>query len=92
MPERKADALVKSVKALLTEREVLAAKEKELVSTLNGVLNKMGYQVVALGGRAAATRARGRRGVRGRTPGRKPGRPPKTQARRRRPPKGGRGA
>lgn len=72
MPAPKADALVKSVKALLAEREALTAKERELVRTVNSVLNKMGYRVVPLSGSTAP--ARGRRGRRaGRRPGRTPG-------------------
>lgn len=83
MPARKADALVKSVKALLAEREALTAKERELVKTVNTVLNKMGYQVVPLGGSAAPARGRRRRRRAVRRAGRKPGRPAKARARRR---------
>lgn len=81
MPQRKADALVKSVQALLAEREAVTAKERELVKTLNTVLNKMGYQVVPLSGSAAPARGRRRQAVR--RAGRRPGRPAKARARRR---------
>lgn len=91
MPAPKADTLVKSVKALLAEREALTAKERELVKTVNTVLGKMGYQVVPLSGSAAPARGRRRRRA-GRRPGRKPGRPARARARRRgRPPKRGQG-
>ena len=88
MTDLKLDTLVKAVENLLTEKQAIAAKEQELITTLNGVLKKMGYQVVAL--------EVPRRGRRGRPPGeadgrrrrRGPGRPPKAGAKRRgRPPK-----
>ncbi len=56
----KADALVKSVESLVAEKEAVATKEKELVAALNAVLNKVGYEVVPVGGRV-----RGVRGGRG---------------------------
>lgn len=83
MPAPKADALVKSVKTLLAEREAVTAKERELVKTLNGVLNQMGYQVVPLSAQAASARGRRRRRKAGRRAGRKPRRPRKAGARRR---------
>ncbi len=66
MSESKSDRLLKLVGALLAEKDGVAAKEKELVASLNAAVNKMGYAVVATG-----TGARRRRG---RPPGRKPGR------------------
>ena len=50
MAQRKADALVKSVKVVLAERAVVTAKERELVRSVKAVLNKIGYQVLPLGG------------------------------------------
>lgn len=82
MPDHKADALVKSVKALLAEREAVTAKERELVKTLNAVLNRMGYEVVPVSGQAVGPRGRRRRRV-GRRPGRKPGRLAKARGPRR---------
>jgi len=82
MPQRKADALVKSVQALLAEREAVTAKERELVKTLNTVPNKMGCQIVPLSGSAAPARGRRRRRA-VRRAGRGPGRPAKARARRR---------
>lgn len=87
----KPDALVKSVKALLAEREATTAKERELVRSLNGVLNKIGYQVVPLGRSATPGGRRRRRRTVPRADG-KPGRPTRARARRRgRAPKRGQG-
>ncbi len=66
MTDLKLDTLVKAVENLLTEKQAIAAKEQELITPLNGVLEKMGYQVVAL--------EVPRRGRRGRPPGEADGR------------------
>jgi hypothetical protein len=86
--EPKTDALVKAVEGLVSEKEAVATKEKELVGALNAALEKMGYRVVSV----SAGMPGGKR--RGRPPGskakRSPGRPPKNgrrKKRRGRPPK-----
>ena len=83
MADPKADALVKSVESLVAEKEAVAAKEKELIDSLNAALGKMGYKVVSSD---AGPVRRGRR--RGRPPGsgRKggPDQPPKNGRRKRR--------
>jgi hypothetical protein len=72
MADAKTDALVKSVEALLQEKKVVAARERELIGGLNAVLEKMGYRVVATD---AMPRRRGRPpgSGNGRRAGRKPG-------------------
>ncbi|MFQ5897772.1 MAG: hypothetical protein ACE5JN_05940 [Candidatus Methylomirabilia bacterium] len=83
MAKLRADAFVRSVRSLLAERQAVALKEKDLVSSLNAVLNKIGYQVVGLDARARAGKA-GRPAKRARrSRGRRPGRPPTVRARRR---------
>lgn len=68
-----ADAtLVKSVEALLSEKQAVVQREKELVESLNRVLNQMGYAVVARRDGQPAGIPRRRRRRRGR---RGPGRP-----------------
>lgn len=74
MAEPKGDTLAKAVGSLMAGKRAIVAKEQDLVRTLNAVLNKIGYQVVALGERIARRGQRRRRGRRGRPPGRKPGR------------------
>lgn len=71
-----ADKLMGSVETLLSTKETLVEKEKELVRGLNKMLGKLGYQVVSMDGKT-----QGAKGVRrrGRKPGRKPGRPPKAR-------------
>lgn len=79
----KRDALVKSVESLITERQAIALKERELITKINAVLNRIGYQVVGVNAGAAGKRA-GRRGHplgRGRKQG--AGRRPRGGARRR---------
>ena len=56
--------LVKSVEALLADKQAMAAREKKLIEDLNAALGKMGYRVVPT------------KGADGTHPGRKPGRPP----------------
>ena len=88
MPDPKDNPLVKSVEALVTQKEELATKEKELIESLNAVLVRMGYRIVSENAEVPKRRGRppGRKTVRRR--GRKPGRPPKAGAKRRgRPPK-----
>ena len=92
MPRFKADALGRLFEMMLGERKATAAREKKLVGALNGLVGKMGYQVVELGGRAPGRKIRRRRrragGRRGRPRGRraavkrgrKPGRPAKARA------------
>jgi hypothetical protein len=48
MPARETDALVKSVQSLATEKEAVAAKEKQLVVRLGAALVKIGYRVVPM--------------------------------------------
>ena len=79
MADAKTDALVKSVEALLHEKKVVAARERELIGGLNAVLEKMGYRVVAADG---MPRRRGRPPGSGN--GRRAGRKPGPRARRRR--------
>lgn len=71
-----ADKLVGSVETLLSSKESLAEKEKELVRDLNRMLGRLGYQVVSLDGQSRPAKGVRRRG---RKPGRKPGRPPKAR-------------
>ena len=78
MPKRKADAVVELVKSLLAEKEALVDKEKVLISNLNSILSRIGYQVTPLGQKAAPAR-RGMRG--GRKPGRRPGKAARKPAR-----------
>ena len=66
MAEPRDDGIVRSVEALLAEKEAVAAKEKKLIEDLNAVLGKMGYRVVST--KAAVQPGAGT--------GRKPGRPP----------------
>lgn len=79
------EALAKSVRGLLAEKRALLVKEKGLVKILNGMLVKIGYQVVSApaggGGKRRARKARR---------GRPPGRPRKVAARAGRPRKRGR--
>lgn len=91
MPERKTDVLAKSLENLVAERKAVETMEKKLARALGRALARMGYWVVALGGRAADGRGRqrprragGRRAAVKR--GRKVGRPPKAQGRGRRKP------
>ncbi len=76
MPRRKADTLTKSVQALLVERQAVGEKEKGLISRLNKVLTKIGYEAVPTNAARSAVRRRRRRR------GRKPGRPRGKRARR----------
>jgi hypothetical protein len=48
MPARETDALVKSVQSLATEKEAVAAKERQLIVRLGAALVKIGYRVVAM--------------------------------------------
>lgn len=96
MARFKADALGKLLEMTLVERKGAAAREKKLVLALNGLLGRMGYQVVERDANAPGRtprrrrrRAGGRRGrLRGRRVavkrGRKPGRPAKAQRKGRR--------
>jgi hypothetical protein len=87
MAELKTDALVKSVEALVAQKEAVTSRERELIEGLNVVLAKMGYRVVAADavprrrGRppGSATKRSGRLAdtVNGRRRKRGPGRPPK---------------
>lgn len=94
MARPKADALGRLLERMVGERKASSAREKKLVRALNGLLAKMGYQVVELGGRAPGRKVARRRrrragGGRGRPRGgravakrgRKPGRPAKARAR-----------
>lgn len=54
------ETLVKTMESILEEREASRTKEKEAVESLNAVLQRMGYQIVAL-------QDSGRRKKRGRT-------------------------
>jgi hypothetical protein len=65
MPERKTDVLAKSLENLVVGRKAVETMEKKLARALGRVLARMGYWVVALGGRAA--------GRGGRRPARKVG-------------------
>ncbi len=81
MQDPKDNLLVKSVEVLVTQREELATKEKELIESLNAVLSRMGYRVVS--GSAPVPKRRGRppgRKAPVRRRRRKPGRPPKAGA------------
>ena len=70
MPRRSARGFMKSFKELLDERQALAERERGVIASLNNLLSRMGYKVVA----ASSNHAQGgvRRGRRG------PGRPRKT--------------
>ena len=71
MPRRSAQGFMKSFKELLAERQALAERERGVIASLNSLLSRMGYKVVA----ASSNHAQG--GVqRGRRRG--PGRPRKT--------------
>lgn len=95
MARFKGDALGRLLERMVGERKASSTREKKLVRALNGLLAKMGYQVVELGGRAPGRTARRRRrragGRRGRPKGRrvavkrgrKPGRRAKARAGRR---------
>jgi hypothetical protein len=83
MARPKRDALVKSVESLIPERQAIALKERELITKINAVLNRIGYQVVGVNAGAARKRG-GRRGHplgRGRKGGSR--QPPKARAKRR---------
>jgi hypothetical protein len=87
--EVKADTIVRSVETLLAEKVAVQEKEKGLIKDLNGVLSRMGYEVVPVrDGRVGVKRRRRRKGP-GRPRGRRRGRPPLSGRRRRRgrPPK-----
>lgn len=95
MPRFKADALGRLLERMVGERKASSAREKKLVKALNGLLGRMGYQVVEAGGGGPGRTPRRRRrktvGLRGRRGGRravakrgrKPGRPAKARAGRR---------
>lgn len=85
MAARKGDLLAKAVGSLLAGRRAIATREQDLVRALNALLTKIGYQVVALGERAARGPTRRRRRRRGRRPGRKAGRVARVRATRRKP-------
>ncbi len=62
MPALRTDAFVKTVESLLSEKQAVAERETELVSSLNRVLTEMGYEVVPRrSGRATGRRRRERR-------------------------------
>jgi hypothetical protein len=42
------ETLVKTMESILEEREASRTKEKEAIESLNAVLQRMGYQIVAL--------------------------------------------
>jgi hypothetical protein len=42
------ETLVKTMESILEEREESRMKEKEAIESLNGVLQRMGYQIVPL--------------------------------------------
>jgi hypothetical protein len=70
MPRRSAQGFIKSFKELLDERQALAERERGVIASLNSLLSRMGYKVVAAASNHAPTGPkRGRRG---------PGRPRKT--------------
>ena len=46
MAKSNADTMLSDVARLLSERQSVASKERRLIKQLNGVLRKMGYQVV----------------------------------------------
>jgi len=71
MPKREADAVVELVKSLLAEKAALVNKETVLISNLNSLLSRIGYQVTPLDQKTALAKRRRRRG---RKPGRRPGR------------------
>jgi hypothetical protein len=67
----KSVAVVQAVENLIAEKQAIALMEREVIESLNEVLNKIGYKVVAMD--ADASRGRGRR--RGRSPRSRRGRP-----------------
>lgn len=93
MARFKAEVLARSLEMMLADRKTSSARERKLVGALSGLLSKMGYQVVELGGRAPRRKPRRRRRKpgdgRGRRKGtrvvakrgRKAGRPAKVRAR-----------
>lgn len=91
MAQNKPDNLVSSVANVLREKEALASKERNLVSSLNKVLRKMGYEVVKTDGHPKrSVKSGGRRRKRRTTSsvGRRAGRPGTVRTSRRgRPPK-----
>jgi len=56
--------LVKGVEAVLGERKKLERAEKKIIRSLNKVLGKLGYQVVAAKGMRRRRRRRARRTAR----------------------------
>ena len=62
----KSDAILSSVTSFLSEKQSVASKEMKLVRQLNGVLRKMGYQVVPQG-KGPARRKKRRRTRKART-------------------------
>jgi len=70
MPRRSTQGLMKSFKELLDERQALVERERGVIASLNNLLSRMGYKVVATSSNhASGGPRRGRRG---------PGRPRKT--------------
>jgi|RhiMetdeSRZDD1v2_1073273.scaffolds.fasta_scaffold165802_3 hypothetical protein len=74
MPRRSAQGFIKSFKELLEKRQALAEREKGVIASLNSLLSRMGYRVVAAGSNHAPTGLKRR--------GRGPGRPRKLSVQR----------
>jgi hypothetical protein len=53
------ETLVKTLESILEEREASQAKEKNAIESLNGVLQRMGYQIVPLHQDSRRRRGRG---------------------------------
>ena len=53
------ETLVKTLESILEEREASQAKEKNAIESLNGVLQRMGYQIVPLHEDSRRRRGRG---------------------------------
>ena len=79
MARQKRETMMKSVGALLAERMGLQKKERKLVQSVNTMLRKIGYEVVARDASPPLRRGRKRRVKRG------PGRPPAKPAAARKP-------
>jgi len=62
------ETLVKTMESILEERVASQAKEKEVLESLNAVLQRMGYQIVPLHQRPRQRPKRGR-GAEGAGPG-----------------------
>lgn len=61
MARFKADALGRLLERMVVERKTTTAREKKLVRALNGLLGRMGYQVVERGASAPGRTGRRRR-------------------------------